>query len=139
MSGSDPNRSMVPPTKSMTRSRGRRRARARGRVHDPITEQATTIQPVANERQARGEATEHAIEPHIPVFDKSVRMIRAIPIASLRSLLLICILSTASWRASIQITGRPSRLMTELKNGRRRSAAGRARAECERISAREKS
>ena len=73
MSGSDPNRSMVPPTKSMTRSRGRRRARARGPVHDPITEQAPTIQPVANERQARGEATEHAIEPHIPVFDKSVR------------------------------------------------------------------
>src|SRR5262249_31690097 len=38
-------------------------------------------------------------------------MIRAMPTASLRSLLLICILSTAlAWRASIQITGRPSRL-----------------------------
>jgi hypothetical protein len=33
------------------------------------------------------------------------------PAASLRSLLLICILSTAlAWRASMQITGRPSRL-----------------------------
>src|SRR6516165_1561533 len=38
-------------------------------------------------------------------------MMRAMPAASLRSLLLICILSTAlAWRASIQITGTPSRL-----------------------------
>src|SRR5262249_31939807 len=36
-------------------------------------------------------------------------MMRAMPAASLRSLLLTCILSTAlAWRASIQITGRPS-------------------------------
>jgi hypothetical protein len=39
------------------------------------------------------------------------KWMRAIPAASLRSLLLICILSTAwAWRASMQITGRPSRL-----------------------------
>src|SRR5215475_14168374 len=38
-------------------------------------------------------------------------MMRAMPAASLRSLLLICILSTAlAWRASIQITGRRNRL-----------------------------
>jgi hypothetical protein len=44
-------------------------------------------------------------------LNQPVCMIRAIPIASLRSLLLICILSTAlACRASIQITGRPSRL-----------------------------
>ena len=43
--------------------------------------------------------------------NQPVCMMRAIPIASLRSLLLICILSTAlAWRASMQITGRPSRL-----------------------------
>jgi hypothetical protein len=44
-------------------------------------------------------------------LNQPVCMMRAIPIASLRSLLLICILSTAlAWRASMQITGRPSRL-----------------------------
>src|SRR5262245_38761846 len=38
-------------------------------------------------------------------------MMRAMPAASLRSLLLICIFSTAlAWRASMQITGSPSRL-----------------------------
>ena len=44
-------------------------------------------------------------------LNQPVCMMRAIPAASLRSLLLICILSTAlAWRASMQITGRPSRL-----------------------------
>src|SRR5438105_3880218 len=42
-------------------------------------------------------------------LNQPVCMMRAMPAASLRSLLLICILSTAfAWRASIQITGRPS-------------------------------
>jgi len=46
-----------------------------------------------------------------PTLSGLLFMMRAIPIASLRSLLLICIFSTAlAWRASIQITGRPSRL-----------------------------
>src|SRR6478736_5657587 len=44
-------------------------------------------------------------------LNQPVCMMRAMPAASLRSLLLICILSTAlAWRASMQITGRPSRL-----------------------------
>jgi len=44
-------------------------------------------------------------------------MMRAMPAASLRSLLLICILSTAlAWRASIQITGRPSCLSSLHSN-----------------------
>src|SRR5262249_35143780 len=42
-------------------------------------------------------------------LNQPVCMMRAMPAASLRSLLLTCILSTAlAWRASIQITGRPS-------------------------------
>src|SRR5437899_876247 len=42
-------------------------------------------------------------------LNQPVCVMRAIPTASLRSLLLICILSTAlAWRASMQITGRPS-------------------------------
>jgi hypothetical protein len=42
-------------------------------------------------------------------LNQPVCMMRAMPAASLRSLLLICILGTAlAWRASIQITGRPS-------------------------------
>ena len=44
-------------------------------------------------------------------LNQPVCMMRAMPAASLRSLLLICILSTAlAWRASMQITGRSSRL-----------------------------
>src|SRR4030081_3277452 len=44
-------------------------------------------------------------------LNQPVCMMRAIPIASLRSLLLICILRTAlAWRASMQTTGRPRRL-----------------------------
>ena len=45
----------------------------------------------------------------VHLLEPAVCIMRAIPIASLRSLLLICILSTAlAWRASMQITGRPS-------------------------------
>src|SRR5665213_321772 len=44
-------------------------------------------------------------------LNQPVCMMRSMPAASLRSLLLICILSTAlAWRASMQITGRPSRV-----------------------------
>ena len=44
--------------------------------------------------------------------NQPVCMMRAMPAASLRLLLLICILSTAlAWRASMQITGRQSRLL----------------------------
>ena len=47
----------------------------------------------------------HRLEP-------PVCMMRAMPAASMRLLLLICILSTAlAWRASMQITGRQSRLL----------------------------
>ena len=47
----------------------------------------------------------------VPLFEQPVCMMQAIPIASLRSFLLICILSKAlAWRGSIQITGRPSSL-----------------------------
>ena len=78
-----------------------------------VFEKAThMVLEIAFDRLASSALTEWlSISLTCTSLNQPVCMMRAIPIASLRSLLLICILSTAlAWRASIQITGRPSRL-----------------------------